>query len=54
VVDDMPVTYDDPALTASIAEKILTAFPGKPQGKVSYYNGMKLTVIMNMMSFITA
>jgi hypothetical protein len=43
VVDDMLLTSDDPALTASTVKKILSTFPGKPCGRASYYNGMKIT-----------
>jgi hypothetical protein len=45
VVDDMLVTFDDLALTASTAKKILSTSPGKPCGRASYYNGMKITWI---------
>jgi hypothetical protein len=47
VVDDMLVTSDDPALTASVVKKILSTFPGKPCGRATYYNGMKITWLDN-------
>jgi hypothetical protein len=47
VVDDMLVTSDDPALTASVVKKILNTFPGKPCGRATYYNGMKITWLDN-------
>jgi hypothetical protein len=47
VVDDMLVTSDDHALTSSAVNKILNTFPGKPCGRASYYNGMKITWLYN-------
>jgi hypothetical protein len=47
VGDDMLVTFDDPALTAYVVKKILSTFLGKPCGRASYYNGMKMTWLDN-------